>query len=175
MCCLKQEVAVATGRDLFSVFPSEMLSPSPWTAMSPFFPASMTVERYHQGRTDRTGNAKRPATPGGPFMEHRGGGASGYTGVLFAGDISVNRWQSLSSSHTALSRNAEELSWLLQLCRALSFSVRSAGVRERRIDPPGTRAEGSASLGSLSHLWCSKPFPSALKESKLDCRGQGQQ
>lgn len=78
--------------------------------MSPFFPVSMTVERYRQSGTDRIQNAKVPETPGGPFIEHRDGGGSGYTSVAFAGDISVNRWQSLSLSHTALSRNAEEAS-----------------------------------------------------------------
>lgn len=151
-----------------------MLSRSPWTVTCPFFPVSMTVERYRQSGTDRMQNAKGPATPGEPFIEHRDGGASGYTSVLFAGDVSVNRWQSLSVSHSPEPQCRRAF---LAAAALPSFvlSVRHAGVRERRVDPPGIQAAGSASLGRLSHLWCSKPFlTSSLTVSMLDCRSQGQ-
>ena len=70
----------------------------------------------------------------------RGGGGSGYTSGLFAGDISVNRWQSLSLSHTALSRIAEEPSWLLQppLC-PFSEKYRREGEEGRPARDTGRR------------------------------------
>lgn len=148
-----------------------MMSLSPWTVMSPFFPVSLTVERY--ASAELTGcKMQRAQQPLEGLSYSRDGGGSGYISGLFAGDISVNRWQSLSLSHTALSRIAEEPSWLLQPRSVLS--VRNTGVRERRVDPPGTQAEGSASVGRLSILWCSKPFRHLLTVSMLDYRRQGQ-
>lgn len=77
---------------------------------------------------------------------------------LFAGGTSVNRWQSLSSSCEAQSRNAEAHLWLLQLLPALSSQwdmVKVGWSGRRGRCPAGIRAPGTRDLltwGKMSNL-----------------------